>query len=279
MKIAILTDSSYDGRIDEYKDLHLVPLIINTEDGREILDDNNLAKDEFYDLLDSQLLKTSQATPGQLMKVWDDLLVNYDQIIYLPISKGLSGQFANARMLSETEEAYKGKVFVCDGNNVSIITQKTVKQIAFWIAENKTGFEILELVKEYNGNFTTFIIPKNLETLKRGGRITPTAAALAKMLKIIPILRYDGTIDKEDTARTFKRAIKEALKMIKKECHGVKVIDVAYSRFNSEDFEMILKIIADEGFKVDTMSELTNVIISHTGRETVALCGWKKPIK
>lgn len=124
MKIAILTDSSYDGKIDEYKDLYLVPLIINTEDGRDILDDNNLAKDEFYELLDNQMLKTSQATPGQLMKVWDELLVNYDQIIYLPISKGLSGQCANAKMLSEIEETYKGKVFVCDGNNVSIITQK-----------------------------------------------------------------------------------------------------------------------------------------------------------
>lgn len=94
------------------------------------------------------------------------------------------------------------------------LLKKTVKQIAFWIAENKTGFEILELVKEYNNNFTTLIIPKNLETLKRGGRITPTAAALARMLKIIPILRYDGTIDKEDTARILQEHLKEQLKKL-----------------------------------------------------------------
>jgi fatty acid-binding protein DegV len=121
--------------------------------------------------------------------------------------------------------------------------------------------------------FTTFIIPKNLETLKRGGRISATAAALAKMLKIFPILRYDGFIDKENTARTYKKAIIHAISMIKKECKNIKFIDVAYSRFNEEDLNLIKKLVSDEGLTIRLYSELTNVICSHTGRETVALVG------
>ncbi|AUF83362.1 DegV family protein [Mesoplasma syrphidae] len=275
MKIAILTDSAYDGKASDFKDLYIIPLMIAPEDGNQIYDDDSLNKDDFYKLLDSQSLKTSQSAPGDIMAMWDKLLVDYDQVIFAPISSGLSGQFNLARMLSETEEAYKGKIFVCDTKGVSIILQTVIRHIAFWIAENKTGFEILELVKELSSKFTTFIIPKNLETLKRGGRISSTAAALAKMLKIIPILRYNGSIDKENTARTYKKAIAHALNIIKKECKNIKVIDVAYSRFDQEDLDLIVKLIHDEGLTIGLYSELTNVICSHTGRETVALVGWR----
>ncbi|WP_026389194.1 DegV family protein [[Acholeplasma] multilocale] len=275
MKIAILTDSAYDGKATDFKDLHVIPLMITTEDGKSIYDDEKLDKETFYKMLDEQQLKTSQTTPGDMMKKWDELLESYDQVIFAGISSGLSGQFNTFRMLSETEEEYKGRVFVCDTQGVSIVLQHLIKRIAFWIAENKTGFEILELVKGYSKNSTTFIIPKNLETLKRGGRISPGAAALAKMLKIIPILRYNGQIDKEGTARTFKKALIESLDIIKKECKGIKEIDLTCSKLSLEDKEMVEEIIKSQGLTIGLNAELTNVISAHTGPGTVAVVGWK----
>ncbi|ASZ09357.1 DegV family EDD domain-containing protein [Mesoplasma chauliocola] len=276
MKIAILTDSSFDGNLKSFKDLYQVPLLIVEENGTTHFSDDSLDENLFYDLLEKQVLKTAQTTPGEMIKIWDQLLKEYDQIIFLPLSKGLSGQFNTYRMLSETEEEYKGKVFVCDTNGVSIINQEFVKRVAFWIAQNKKGFEIMELVSKTNEDFISYIIPKSLDILKRGGRISPAAASLAKMLKIVPILRYDGQIDKEATARTFKKAINEALDLIKKNAKGVKTIDISYSRMNSETLAEAIKIIEEKGFTINLSSQITSVIAAHTGKETIAIAAWKK---
>lgn len=276
MKIAILTDSSYDGKLKDYKDLYLIPLMIITEDGKEIKDDSSFNKNEFYELLKNQQLKTSQTSPGDMIKMWDHLLKDYDQIICAFISKGLSSQFSNYRVLSETEERYRGRVFVTDTNGVSIVQQHIVKKIASWISQNKTGFEILELVKQESENFYGFIIPKNLETLKRGGRITPAAANLAKILKIVPVLTYDGTIDKAFTTRTFKKAVAEAVQAIKKEIRDLEVIDLTYSRTAEENVELVKQIIEKEGLEIGIESELTNVIAAHTGRDAFSIIGWKE---
>lgn len=276
MKIAILTDSSYDGKQTDFKDLYVIPLMITKENGEQIYDDEKLTKDQFYELLDSQVLKTSQTIPGDMMKLWDKLLQEYDQIIFACLSKGLSGQFNTYRMLSETEDAYKGKVFVLDTNGVSIIAQHQIRNIAFWIAENKTGFEIMELNKQDSENFLGFIIPKSLDTLKRGGRIKPAAAALSKILKITPILKYDGEIDKAAVARTFKKAIHEAIGMLKKEFKGIKKVDIAYSRINPEALALTKEMIDKEGLKINLEAEMTNVISAHVGRDTIAIIGWRE---
>ncbi|PPE06132.1 DegV family protein [Williamsoniiplasma lucivorax] len=276
MKIAILTDSSYGGSLKDFKDLYQVPLMITEENGNGIPDDENLTEDYFYELLEKQALKTSLTTPKTMLEMWDKLLTEYDQIIFMSLSKGLSGQFATFRMLSETEDKYKGKVFVVDTNGVSIILQHLVRNVAVWIAENKTGFEIMELTLQKHNKFSAFIIPKNLETLKRGGRITPAAAALAKMLKITPILRYNGQIDKQGTARTFKKAVLEALELLKKEKKGIKEIDISYSKIQEETLELLKSLIAKEGFTINLEAKLPKVIASHTGPETVALVAWDK---
>ncbi|AVP49718.1 DegV family protein [Williamsoniiplasma luminosum] len=276
MKIAILTDSSYGGNLKDIKDLYQVPLMITEENGGQIPDDENLTEERFYELLESQALKTSLTVPKTMLDMWDHLLKEYDQVIFAGLSKGLSGQFSTYRMLSETEDKYKGKVFVIDTNGVSIILQHLVKNVAIWIAQNKTGFEIMELILKKHDKFTAFIIPKNLDTLKRGGRITPAAAALAKMLKIIPILRYNGQIDKQATARTFKKAVLESLELIKKERKGVKEIDIAYSKMNPETMELIELLLDKEGFKINMMMKLPKVVASHTGTETVALIAWER---
>ncbi|QQY77985.1 DegV family protein [Mycoplasma mycoides subsp. capri] len=276
IKIAVLTDSSFDGRVSDYKDLYVIPLMIVTQDNQTYYDDENLSKDKFYNLLNSQVLKTSQTTPGDMLQMWDDLLTKYDQVIFLPISKGLSGQYNTFKMLQQTEEKYENKVFVCDTSAVSVIMQEVVNKVFNWIKQNKTANEICDLVSYLANDFVTYIIPKNLDTLKQGGRISPAAAALAKILKITPILKYDGSIDKQSTARTFKKALKEALSLLKEEIKDLKTIDISYSRTDEKTLELIETIIKEEQLEIRLKSELTNVIASHTGTDTVALVGWRK---
>ncbi|EXU60613.1 DegV family protein [Mycoplasma mycoides] len=276
IKIAVLTDSSFDGRVSDYKDLYVIPLMIVTQDNQTYYDDENLSKDKFYNLLNSQVLKTSQTTPGDMLQMWDDLLTKYDQVIFLPISKGLSGQYNTFKMLQQTEEKYENKVFVCDTSAVSVIMQEVVNKVFEWIKQNKPANEICDLVSYLANDFVTYIIPKNLDTLKQGGRISPAAAALAKILKITPILKYDGSIDKQSTARTFKKALKEALSLLKEEIKDLKTIDISYSRTDEKTLELIETIIKEEQLEIRLKSELTNVIASHTGTDTVALVGWKK---
>ncbi|KEZ18307.1 DegV family protein [Mycoplasma capricolum] len=276
IKIAVLTDSSFDGKVSDYQDLYVIPLMIVTQDNQTYYDDENLSKDKFYNLLNTQVLKTSQTTPGDMLKMWDELLTKYDQVVFLPISKGLSGQYNTFKMLQQTEEKYENKVFVCDTSAVSVVMQEVVNKVFMWIKENKTGQEISELVEKLADDFLTYIIPKNLDTLKQGGRISPAAAALAKILKITPILKYDGSIDKQSTARTFKKALKEALNLLKEQIQGLKTIDISYSRTDEKTLEMIKTIIKEEQLEIRLESELTNVIASHTGTDTIALVAWKK---
>ncbi|ABC01867.1 DegV family protein [Mycoplasma capricolum] len=276
IKIAVLTDSSFDGKVSDYQDLYVIPLMIVTQDNQTYYDDENLSKDKFYNLLNTQVLKTSQTTPGDMLKMWDELLTKYDQVVFLPISKGLSGQYNTFKMLQQTEEKYENKVFVCDTSAVSVVMQEVVNKVFMWIKENKTGQEISELVEKLADDFLTYIIPKNLDTLKQGGRISPAAAALAKILKITPILKYDGSIDKQSTARTFKKALKESLNLLKEQIQGLKTIDISYSRTDEKTLEMIKTIIKEEQLEIRLESELTNVIASHTGTDTIALVAWKK---
>lgn len=276
MKIAVITDSSCGGNIKErYKDLNIVPLMITKENGEQIKDDDNLTPDEFYTLLDSEVLRTSQSIPSDMLGAWDRLLKDYDQIIVALLSKGLSGQYNTFKMLSG-EDDYKDKVFVIDTNGVSIILERTIDSIFSKIEEGKDAETIVKEVEENNQSFLTYIIPKSLDNLVRGGRISKAAAGLAKILKITPILKYNGEIDKESKTRTFKKAVNEALELIKSKTDDVDVVDISYSRTDKDTLDLVKNLIEKNGFKIGYASEMPNVITTHTGRDTFALAAWLK---
>ncbi|AXK51392.1 DegV family protein [Spiroplasma alleghenense] len=274
MKIAILTDSSFDGNMNEFKDLFKVPLMITRDNGQQIKDDENLSYDDFYKMLEVEKLKTSQTIPEEMLNKWDALLKDYDQVIVALLSKGLSGQYNTAVMLAN-DEPYKGKIIVIDTNGVSVVLSRIIEKITEMINDGKDGYEIKEVIEsKTNKDFRGFIIPKNLEVLKRGGRIKPAAAALAKLLKITPILRYDGEIDKFDTTRTFKKAIKESIEQIKKECPEADTIDISYSKSEQSLMDQVKELVLESGMKIGKFDQLSNVIATHTGTETFALMCW-----
>ncbi|AOG60762.1 fatty acid-binding protein DegV [Spiroplasma helicoides] len=275
MKIAIVIDSSAGIKdTKNYKDLFLVPLMITKEDDEQIKDDENFSNDEFYKLNDDQLLRTSQSIPGDMMGKWDELLKEYDQVLCLLLSKGLSGQFNTFKMFSNENE-YKNKVFVVDTNGVSIVLKKQILKAIQLRDQGKNAQEIMEIIESENTSFNCFIIPKSLKQLVRGGRITKAAAAMAKLLKITPILKYNGEIDKESKTRTFKKAIENAIDLLESRTKSkAKIMDLSYSRVDDEVLKMVKELIESKGFKLGIIEEIPNTITCHTGRETFALAIW-----
>ncbi|AKX33809.1 fatty acid-binding protein DegV [Spiroplasma litorale] len=276
MKIAILIDSATGIKnTQDYEDLYLAPLMITRENGQQIADDESFSQEEFYELYHQEMLRTSQTTPGDMLTIWDKLLKDYDQVLCLLLSKGLSGQFSTCRMLSENDE-YKNKVFVADTNGVSIVLKRQLLYAMELKKSGKNAKDIQDIIEKENEDFDVFIVPKKLDQLVRGGRISKAAAGLAKILKITPILKYDGTIDKESKTRTFKKAIETSLDLLRKKHPGINLLDVSFSRCSDETLEMVKEIIKSSNYNVGFFDEIPNTITCHTGLETFALGVWKK---
>ncbi|WP_338969609.1 DegV family protein [Spiroplasma endosymbiont of Labia minor] len=275
MKIAILTDSCLGGDPHKYSNMTIIPLMITKEDGTQIYDDENFNKDDFYNLLEKEALKTSQTITGDVINAYDKMLEKYDQVVVMLLSKGLSGQYQTALMLAN-EEKYKNKIFVVDTNGVSIVMEHLIDRVYDFIEQGLNGTQIKEKIESLNNKFVGFIIPKNLKTLVRGGRISKAAAGFAKLLKINPILRYNGQIDKFSKERTFKKAVRLVLAQIQKEIPGITQIDLTYSRSPKETIDLVHGIINDSGLIINLERDLSNVIAAHTGTETFAFIAWMK---
>ncbi len=274
-KVALIIDSSSGIKKDDlkkYEDTYLLPLLLNFPDGSEVEDDEDVISfNEFYDILEHQVIKTSQIPMGKMLSTWNELLKKYEGIVFMGLSKGLSGQHENISMLAQDYE-YKNKVFVIDTDSISQLLEYMIDLVYRWIGE---GIELtkiqskLDLIKT---KVSVFIIPKSLETLKRGGRIK--AAALASLLKITPILRYDGRIDKFDKTRTFKKAVETALGQIKKERQNWKNIILLHSKTDNETLKEVYNIIENAGAKITSKYIFPNVIAAHTGANTIVLVCW-----
>ncbi|WP_425381105.1 DegV family protein [Spiroplasma endosymbiont of Polydrusus pterygomalis] len=271
-KIGIVADSSSGLSIKDLKEMNIgfCPLLINFSDGTTISDDPNILKDEeFYDRIvkRKQSAKTSQTPLGQMSSIWEETLTKFEQIIFIPLSKGLSGQYNTATMLAK-ESNFKNKVFVFDSNGVSVINWLLVKK-AYQMSLNKKNSvnDIIEALKLISDNYIAFILPYDLNYLVRGGRISKAAAALATMLKINPILSFDGTIDKFDKTRTWDKAIKNTLKEINKskKAESITAFYIIHAFAEAKAIEKVNKYVKDYGIKNIKIINLANVICAHTG--------------
>lgn len=156
----------------------------------------SLSREEFFQKLDSgSKVATSQPSPADVMKLWDDGLKKYEQIVYIPISSGLSGSCAAAMAMAQ-EEPYAEKVFVVDNGRVSTPLRRSVLDALELIEEGYTAEEIKEILEESRDKMVIYVGVETLEHLKRGGRISPATAALGTVLNIKPVLKFDvGTLD------------------------------------------------------------------------------------
>ena len=214
-KIAIMTDSNSGITQEEAKALgiHVLPMPFLM--GEEtFFEDINLTQNEFYEKLKGGCsISTSQPSPESVLTMFDTLLREYDEVVHIPMSSGLSGSCETAYMLSQD---YDGKVQVVNNQRISVTLRQSVME-AMELAQNgKTAAEIKEILEQDKFNSSIYIMLDTLEYLKKGGRITPAAAALGTILKLKPVLTIQGEkLDAFAKARTSSQGKKIMINAIK----------------------------------------------------------------
>ncbi|MBO5551746.1 MAG: DegV family protein [Lachnospiraceae bacterium] len=205
-KIAILTDSNSGITQSQAQELGIKVLPMPfTIDGRDYLEDINLTQKEFFELLSKDAdIHTSQPSPAEVMDTWKELLREYDEIVHIPMSSGLSSSCANALTFAED---FDGRVQVVNNQRISVTQRQSVLD-AMRMAE--TGFsaaQIKDRLEETKFDSSIYIMLNTLKYLKKGGRITPAAAAFAELLNLKPILQIQGEkLDAFSKCRGIKQA-------------------------------------------------------------------------
>ena len=216
VKVAVMTDSNSGISQAEAKELgiRVIPMPFNI-DGEEYLEDINLTQEGFYEKLQGGAkVSTSQPSIGYVNSIWDELLEEYDEIVYIPMSSGLSKSCATA--LTSASTNYAGKVFVVDNQRISVTQRQSVLDAMELASKGYSGKEIHDKLMEVKFESDIFIMVDTLEYLKKGGRITAAAAALGGMLKLKPILLIKG--EKLDKFRMRNRSVESAKEIMLNAC-------------------------------------------------------------
>lgn len=207
-KVAIVTDSNAGIRQKEAKELGIFVLPMPfTIDDQTYYEDINLTHEEFFEKqLSGAEIFTSQPVVGNVKELWDQILKDYDEIVHIPMSSGLSGSCQTAMMLAQE---YDNRVFVVDSQRISVTQKYDVIDAKRLADQGKSGQEICDILTENKLNASIYITVNTLDYLKKGGRITPAAALLGGMLKIKPILQIQGEkLDSFAKTRTMARGTK-----------------------------------------------------------------------
>lgn len=190
-KVAVVTDSEAGFSESELvKGLYVVkmPFII---DGKEYYEGVNITVDEFYNLLTSDVkISTSQPSYEEVTNVWKEALQEYDEVVYIPLSSSLSSSCSLAKNYAAAE--FEGKVYVVDNKRVSVTQKASVIEALNMAKKGKSGAEIQKYLEDTLTDNSIYITIPTLKYLKRGGRVTPAAAALGTLLQIKPILQIQG---------------------------------------------------------------------------------------
>ncbi len=213
-KIAIMTDSNSGITQEKGKELGIcvlpMPFFINEE---LYFEDITLTQDEFYRYLNEDAdISTSQPSPGDVMDRWDTLLKEYDEIVHIPMSSGLSGSCETAMTLAQE---YEGRVQVVNNQRISVTQEQAVYDAMLLRDAGKDAAQIKEILETEKFESTIYITVDTLKYLKKGGRITPAAAALGTVLNLKPVLQIQGEkLDAFAKVRGWKAAKRTMLKAI-----------------------------------------------------------------
>lgn len=190
----------------------------------------SISREDFFKRLnDGESVSTSQPSPEAVMEAWREALTEYEKVLYMPISSGLSGSCNTARMLA-TEEEFEGKVFVVDNGRVATPMHRSILDALELIEEGYSAQEVQLMLETAGAKMSIYIAVETLEHLKNGGRITPATAAIGTVLNIKPILKLNtGVLETYKKSRGMKKARQEMLATMK------------------HDFEVTFKDYADKG--------------------------------
>lgn len=216
-KVAIVTDSNsgITQKRGEELGIYVFPMPFFI-DGELYLEDITLSQEQFYEKLgaDSEI-STSQPSPGDVMDLWDKLLVDYDEIVCIPMSSGLSSTCETALSLAQD---YDEKVQVVNNQRISVTQEQSVYDAIKLRDEGKSAAEIRQVLEKEKMQASIYVTVDTLKYLKKGGRITPAAAAIGTVLNLKPVLQIQGEkLDAFAKVRGWKAAKKTMLNAIEKD--------------------------------------------------------------
>lgn len=283
-RVVVVTDSNSGITQAEAKALDVVvmpmPFYINEE---MFYEDIDLTQEQFYaKLAEGGDIKTSMPLVGDVTDKWDELLKEYDEIVYIPMSSGLSSSCETAYMLSQD---YDGKVQVVNNQRISVTMRQSVLDAKAMADSGKTAGEIKDILEDEKFNSSIYIMVDTLTYLKKGGRITPAAAALGALLKLKPVLQIQGEkLDAFAKARTVKQAKSIMIEAMKSDFQkrfdspdGTKMnLEIAYT-FDKEAAEAF-KAEVQEAFPNNeiVMNPLSLSVSCHIGPGALAIACSKK---
>ena len=282
--IAVVTDSNRGITQAEAKKLGIyvlpMPFMINEE---TFYEDITLTQEEFYNRLsEGASVITSQPTPDSIMGLWDDLLKEYEEIVHIPMSSGLSGSCQSAIMLSKE---YDNRVQVVNNQRISVTQRQATLDALTLMERGMNAEQIKDFLEEDRFNSSIYIMLDTLYYLKKGGRITPAAAALGTILKLKPVLQIQGEkLDAFAKARTVSQGKSIMINAIKNDMEnrfgGVNKETIWLQIAYTYDKEAALKYKEEvqeifPGFDIH-MDPLSLSVACHIGPGALALACSKK---
>ena len=283
-KIAIVTDSN-SGISQELADkmgISVLPMPF-TIDGKEYFEGISLTQEEFYEYLKKDAdIATSQPSPESVLNLWKELLKEYDEVLHIPMSSGLSGSCQTAIALADD---FDGRVQVVNNHRISITQRRSVEDAVRLAEEGKSAREIRAILEETKLESSIYITVATLKYLKKGGRITPAVAAIGTMLRLKPVLTIQGErLDSFSKARTMRQARQTMIDAIKNDiekrfgglgARGV-YLDIAHTNNyeEAEDFKAEVEA-AFPGYQVGFVDALSLSVSCHIGDGALALAATK----
>ena len=283
-KIAIMTDSNSGITQKEAAGLGIsvlpMPFMINDA---TYFEDINLTQDRFYEFLENDaVVSTSQPSPDSLIHMFHKLLAEYDEVVHIPMSSGLSGSCQTACMLAQEPE-FDGKVFVVNNQRISVTQTQSVLDAVELAKKGYDGAQIKKILEEDKFNSSIYIMLDTIFYLKKGGRITPAAAALGTLLKLKPVLQIQGEkLDAFAKARTKSAGKSMMLQAIKNDIENRfggfdesakerVTLHIAYTK-DAEEAELWKQEVMEAfpGFRLK-MAPLSLSVACHIGPGALAL--------
>lgn len=206
MKIAVITDSNSGITQNQARELGIwvmpMPFMIN---GEVFEEDISLSQQVFYERMEAGAdITTSQPSPGDVMSLWQQILAEYDEIVHIPMSSGLSGACQTAMALAEDLD---GRVQVVNNQRIAITQRQSALDAREMVDCGFTAVQIKAKLEQMKAESSIYLTVTTLKYLKKGGRVTPAAAALGTLLQIKPVLQIHGEkLDAFSKARTMKQA-------------------------------------------------------------------------
>lgn len=283
MKTIVITDSNSGISQEEATKLGIklvpMPFLI---DGEEYFEDISLSQQQFYEkLTENAQVSTSQPSLYDLEELFTNTLKEYDEIVYIPMSSGLSNSCESATALANN---FNGKVFVVNNKRISVTQKQSVLDALNLIKIGKTASDIKQILEENALNSSIYIMVSTLKYLKKGGRITPAAAAIGSLLKIKPILQIQGEkLDKFSQVMAFNMGKKKMIDQMVKDLSTRFADDVKNNKINvsiaytnciekAKEFENeVNSALLPFNLKVECVDPLSLSVACHIGDGALAV--------